>query len=65
MDQAPSRYQVTCAIEGKAYKGTYSVADEIVAVTTGKGGRSKKIGSARPEILAGELLRLLVQEGNA
>ena len=65
MDPTPSRYPVTVEIDGKKYKSTYWVAGRILTVSTGKGGKSKQVGSAPPEILAGELLQKLAQEGKA
>ena len=65
MDNDPPRYPVTCEIDGKTYRGTYWVAGKILTVSTGKGGKSKQVGSMPTETLAEQLLRALVEEGKA
>ncbi|MCX7140558.1 MAG: hypothetical protein NT123_05525 [Proteobacteria bacterium] len=65
MDQSPPRYPVTIEIKGKAYKGTYWIAGKILTVSTGKGGKSRQVGSTPADALAAELLQQLAQEGKA
>jgi hypothetical protein len=61
MDQTPARYPVTCEIDGKTYKGTYWIAGKILTVSTGKGGKSRQVGTTPPEDLAEQLLRELAK----
>ena len=65
MEQTPPRYPVTCEIDGKTYKGNYRVAGKILTITTGKGGKSRQVGSTPAEALAKELLQQLAKEGKA
>lgn len=65
MDQNPPRHPVTCEIDGKMYKGNYWIAGKILTVTTGKGGKSKQVGSTPAEDLAKQLLQELVKAGKA
>jgi len=65
MDKNPPRNSITCEIEGKTYRGTYWVAGKILTVSTGRGGKSKQVGSVPEETLAEQLLRELVKEGKA
>ena len=65
MDNDPPRYAVTCEIDGKTYRGTYWVAGKILTVSTGKGGKSKQVGSTPTETLAEQLLGALAEEGKA
>lgn len=59
------RHPVTCEVNGKTYHGTYWVAGRILTVTTGKDGKSRQVGSVPNEVLAKQLLEILVQEGKA
>jgi hypothetical protein len=63
MDQTPSRYPITCEIDGKAYKGIYWIGGKILTVTTGKGAKSRQIGANPAEDLAKRLLVMLAEEG--
>ncbi|MFH1604708.1 MAG: hypothetical protein ABIH03_12460 [Pseudomonadota bacterium] len=65
MDQSPPRYPVTCEINGKTYMGNYWIAGKILTVSTGRGGKSKQVGSMSAEALAEELLLQLAREGKA
>ena len=65
MDQPPKRHPVACEIDGKKYKGTYWIAGKILTVSTGKGGKSRQVGSTPAEDLAAELLEHLAREGKA
>lgn len=65
MDNPPSRTPVTCEIDGKTYKGTYWIAGMILTVATGRGGKSRQVGSKPVDVLAQELLHQLAQEGKA
>lgn len=65
MDEAHARYPVTCEVDGKMYRGTYWVAGHILTVSTGKGGKSEKVGTTPTETLAEQLLLVLVEEGKA
>ena len=64
-DQFIPRYPVTCEIEGKTYRGTYWIAGKIMTVSTGRGGKSRQVGTSRPEALAKILLDQLAREGKA
>ena len=63
MDDGRPRYPVICEVDGKTYRGTYWIAGKILTVSTGRGGKSKQVGSTSTELLAEELLRALVKEG--
>jgi hypothetical protein len=65
MDNDPPRNPVTCQVDGKTHRGTYWVAGKILTVSTGKGGKSKQVGAMPTEVLAEQLLRVLVEEGKA
>jgi hypothetical protein len=65
MIQSPPRYPVTIEIDGKTYKGNYWVAGKILTVSTGKGGKSRQVGSTSAEVLAQQLLRELVKDEKA
>lgn len=64
-DKYPQRYPVVCDIDGTEYRGTYWVAGKILTVSTGMGGKSKQVGSMKPEALAKQLLGLLAKDGKA
>ncbi len=61
----PQRHPVFCDIDGITYRAIYWVAGKILTVSTGKGGKSKQIGSTKPETLAKQLLGLLAKDGKA
>jgi hypothetical protein len=61
----PPRHPITCEFEGKTHKGTYWVAGKILTVATGGGGKSKPVGTMKPEELAMLLLMELVKAGKA
>lgn len=64
MDRKPlPRYPVTCEFDGETHKATYWVAGKILTVATGKGGKSKQVGTMEPEVLARQLLLELVKAG--
>src|SRR5450759_5076308 len=65
MDKNPSRYQVSCEIDGKSHHGTYWVAGKILTVSTGMGGKSTQVGAMPAETLAKQLLAELAKEGKA
>jgi len=65
MDKNPSRYQVSCEIDGKSHRGTYWVAGKILTVSTGMGGRSTQVRGMPAEALAKQLLQKLAKEGKA
>lgn len=62
---APTRYPITCELEGKAYRGKYWIAGKIMTVATGLGGKSRQVGSVEPEALAKHLLGELARAGKA
>jgi len=62
---APTRYPITCELEGKAYRGKYWIAGKIMTVSTGLGGKSRQVGSVEPEALAKHLLVELARAGKA
>ena len=62
---APTRYPITCELEGKAYRGKYWIAGKIMTVATGLGGKSRQVGAVDPEELARRLLGELVRAGKA
>ena len=64
-DPDPTRHTVTSEIDGKTVKGNYWIAGKILVVSTGKGGKSRQLGSTPPEPLAEQLLRELAKEGKA
>lgn len=53
--------EVTMTVEGKTYSGTYEVAGGVVTVRTAYGSRSTQIGGSPPDVVAGWLLRELVE----
>ena len=61
----PLRHPVTCQFDGETHKATYWVAGKILAVATGRGGKSKQVGTMEPEVLARQLLLELVKAGKA
>ncbi len=61
----PPRYPITCEFEDRTHKGTYWVAGKILTVATGGGGKSKQVGTMKPEQLAMLLLLELVKAGKA
>jgi hypothetical protein len=61
----PPRHAFTVEVDGKLHKGTYWVAGKILTVTTGKGSKSKQVGTMEPEDLAKKLLLELVEAGKA
>jgi hypothetical protein len=65
MDNNPSRYPVSCEIDGKSHRGTYWVAGKILTVSTGMGGRSTQVRGMPAEALAKQLLQKLAKEGKA
>ncbi len=65
MDKTPSRYPVTCAIDGRTINGHYWVAGKILVVATAKGGGSARLGAHAPEDLARRLLVALAHQGKA
>jgi hypothetical protein len=65
MDDGPPHYPVTCEIDGKTYRGSYWVAGKILTVSTGKGGKSRQVGTTPAEDLAKQLLQKLAKEGKA
>ena len=65
MDLHIKRHPVTCEIESRTYAGTYWVAGKILTVATGKGSKSRQVGSIPQEVLAKELLGFLAHEGKA
>ncbi len=65
MEKVVPRIPVTCEFGGKTYRGTYWVAGKILTVSTGRGGKSKQVGSTAPHALAEQLLQQLAQEGKA
>jgi len=65
MSHDPTRYTVTCELDGKTYRGNYWVAGKILVVSTGLGGKSTQLGSRSPKDLAEQLLRELAKEGKA
>ena len=62
---APTRYPISCELEGKAYRGKYWIAGKILTVATGRGGRSRQVGSVDPQALAIRLLGELARAGKA
>jgi hypothetical protein len=64
-DTPPPRHPITCEHAGKTHKGTYWVAGKILTVATGRGGKSKQVGTMVPEELAKQLLLELVLAGKA
>jgi len=65
MDQTPPHYPVTCEINGNTYKGNYWIAGKILTVTTGRGCKSRQVGSTPAEDRAKQLLRELAKDGKA
>ena len=66
MDTKPAtRHPITCEFDGETHKATYWVAGKILTVATGKGGKSKQVGTMEPEVLARQLLLELVKAGKA
>jgi hypothetical protein len=65
MDRKPTRFPVTCEMDGKTYSGKYWVAGKILTVSTSLGGKSNLCRDLPPEILAKQLLRALAKEGKA
>lgn len=64
MERKPAlRRPVTCEFEGKTHKGTYWIAGKILTVATGRGGKSRQVGTMEPQELAMQLLLELVKEG--
>ena len=61
----PTRYPITCEFDGETHKATYWVAGKILTVATGRGGKSKQMGTMEPEVLARQLLLELVKAGKA
>ena len=60
---SPTRYPISCDIDGKSYKGTYWVAGKILTVATGGGGKSRQVGTMDQQELAKQLLLELVKAG--
>jgi hypothetical protein len=66
MDTKPAtRHPITCEFGGETHKATYWVAGKILTVATGRGGKSKQVGTMEPEVLARQLLLELVKAGKA
>jgi hypothetical protein len=64
MDTKPAtRHPITCEFDGETHKATYWVAGKILTVATGRGGKSKQVGTMEPEVLARQLLLELVKAG--
>lgn len=63
--QPPTRHPITCEFDGETHKATYWVAGKILTVATGRGGKSKQVGTIEPEVLAKQLLLDLVKAGKA
>ena len=59
----PRRHAITCEFDGDTHKATYWVAGKILTVATGRGGKSKQVGTMEPEVLARQLLLELVKAG--
>ncbi len=64
-DTPPPRHPVSCELQGKTHKGTYWVAGKILIVATGRGGKSRQVGTTEPQELAMQLLLELVKTGKA
>lgn len=65
MNTTPSRYPVTCELQGRIFRGKYWIAGKIMTVATGWGGKSRQVGAMPPATLAQHLLGELAKEGKA
>jgi hypothetical protein len=65
MAHDPTRFPITCEVDGKTFKGNYWIAGKILVVSTAKGGKSTQLGAHVPGALAERLLNQLAEEGKA
>ena len=58
-------FDVSVAIDGRAYRGQYAVASNLITVNAEMGCKIAPLSGQVPEVLARELLRALVRDSLA
>ena len=60
----PARWnEVNVEVDGRTYRGQYSLVSKVITVNADMGSKKTQLGGHKPEVLAQMLLRELVREG--